>query len=142
MHESRVWVRKRKLKSGKTTHHLRWLDPASGCWRSRKIGTDSQHAQREAVLLERELSRGPYRDVCRMPWAEFVKEIVGYLSGGHAGEAEQVLSEFGTVVSPSSPSVAVCRSFGNDAHLRAMAARQGSFRCYHKQEVAIPAHGI
>jgi len=119
--EPRVWIRKRKLKSGRTTYHLRWIDPTTGRWRSRgdaadgrKIGGDRKRAEREAALLQDRLDRGTHRDLQRVTWQEFVDEHVAKLPGAdNASEARRVLEEFGKLfgVPPKRVTYAMVESY-------------------------------
>ena len=94
--ESRVWIGKRTCKSGRTTYHLRWIDPQARRWRSRKVGTDCKRAAREATLLERQLDEGTYREIRRTTWADFSAEHVGWIAGDlHRKAATRILAEFG-----------------------------------------------
>ena len=47
--EPKVWISSRKLKSGKRSYHLRWIDLATGKWRNQKVGTDHKRAERQAA---------------------------------------------------------------------------------------------
>ena len=101
--ESRVWIMKRKTKRG-ATYHLRWICPQSHKWKARKAGTDKKHAERQAAVLEEELRCGPYRDIRRIGWNEFVDEHVRLITGkSHAVEAGRTLREFGLMCNPPSP---------------------------------------
>ena len=96
--ESRVWISSRKTR-GKTTYHLRWIDFATGKWRSRRAGTDRKVADREAAKMEDQLSEGTYRDVRRILWADFVNDHVTKLAGTSNREvARRTLDEFGVFV--------------------------------------------
>lgn len=99
----RVYVGKRKG-AKRPIYHLKWIDPATHRWRSKKSGTDIKRAQGDAVVLERELNAGTYTEINRIAWASFVEEIAGFLSGVHADEAKRALDEFCAVCSPASPS--------------------------------------
>ena len=110
-----VWIRKRKLKKKcrcrgpcrckeKHTYHLRWLDPATGGWRSKKIGTDRKVAEREAAVLEGQLQGGTFQDVRRIAWPDFIAEHVRLIQGSvHAQETERVLIDFGNVCNVTEP---------------------------------------
>ncbi len=100
--EIRVWVRKRKGKK-KTSYHLRWIEPGSGRWRNKRIGTDLKLAGREAVRLEDELRRGTHVDLKRIDWPTFVDEVTALMDGKHRVEAKQILNEFGRVTRVTSP---------------------------------------
>ena len=89
--EIRVWVRKRKGKKG-TTFHLRWIEPGSGRWRNRKVGSDSRLAEREATRLEDELLRGTYVDLKRVDWGTFIDEVTALIEGNHRMRARRVLT--------------------------------------------------
>lgn len=96
--ESRVWVTKLKRK-GKHAYALRWIDYATGKFRSRVVGTDRKLADREAVKLEDQLERGTFKDVRKIGWAEFVEDHVGKIEGAcNRTEAKRTLDEFGTMV--------------------------------------------
>ena len=72
--EIRVWVRKREGKK-KTTYHLRCIEPGSGRWRNKRIGTDKRLAEREAVRLEDQLRSGTHVDLKNIDWPTFVDEV-------------------------------------------------------------------
>ncbi len=93
--EPRVWIRKRKCAGGKFTYHLRWIDPAGGGWRSRRIGTDSKRAMCEKVKLEADLAAGSHRDIRKVTWDAFRAEYVEGLAGKrHRVEADRALRDF------------------------------------------------
>ena len=73
---TRVWVSSRKCKK-RISYRLRWVDPGGGGWRSKTIGTDRKHAEREAARLEDQLERGTYRHLQRITWQEFVADHAG-----------------------------------------------------------------
>ncbi len=101
---TRVWLSSKRCKNDKRMYHLRWLDPATGNWKSRSTGaTDRKRAQREAIRLEDEMSAGTYHELKGIPWQPFVDEIVGFLGGRHAEEARRALNEFGQVTNPRGP---------------------------------------
>ncbi len=94
--EAKVYISRRQRGSGKPSYHLRWIDPATRKWKSRKIGTDGKRAEREAALLTRELDRGTFSDLRRISWQEFADEHIASLPGKrHAVEAKIALDEFG-----------------------------------------------
>ncbi|MCZ6651518.1 MAG: tyrosine-type recombinase/integrase [Planctomycetota bacterium] len=101
--ETKVWISSRKLKSGKRSYYLRWIDVTTGKWRNQKVSTDRKRAEREAVLLEDELRKGTHVDVRHATWAEFAEEAVSLLDGSHADGAIQVLAEFGDLLSRPLP---------------------------------------
>lgn len=102
--EQRVWIRKRLTKSGKITYHLRWIDPASGKWKSRKAGSDRKRVDREAATLEQQLNDGTYTDLRSVTWAEFVKEHTDRIPGiGNRIEAKRTLDEFGKETKQAPP---------------------------------------
>ncbi len=96
MDRSRVYIAKRQRGTGKPAFHLRWMDPATGRKKSRKVGTDRRRANHEAALLEQELGRGTHRDLQRITWEDFSAEHVASLPGkANAAEARIALREFG-----------------------------------------------
>ena len=100
----RVWIRPVKLKSGKNSYHLRWIDRVQHRWRSKRSGTDRKRADRDAAVLESQLNAGTYVDVRDIAWDAFVAEHVDRIEGKrHAEEAERVLNEFGRLMSPKYP---------------------------------------
>jgi len=102
--EARVWIRKRRLKSGRTTYHLRWIYPQSRSWKSLKVGRDSKRAEREAAKLEEQLRSGTYRDTRRISWDEFQDEHVGMIRGAvNRAESERTLRDFGIICRPLGP---------------------------------------
>ena len=102
--EPRVWIRKRKLKGGRTSYHLRWLDTGTQKWRSRRIGTDCKRAEREAAGLEKELAEGTFSDLRRISWADFAQEHASTFPGKDwAYKVRFVLAEFGEVCGPTTP---------------------------------------
>ncbi len=102
--EPKVWIRARKLKSGKQSYHLRWIDPHAGKWRSRKVGTDKKRADREAATLEGELRAGTHVDIQAIAWVDFVAKHISKIAGKcDAGEAKRTLDEFGEMCKPASP---------------------------------------
>lgn len=102
--ETKVWIRSRRLRNGKSSHHLRWIDPTTRKWRNRRIGTDRKIAEREALRLEDQLANGEYRDMKRIAWADFVKDHVEKIEGARdATEAKRTLEEFGEMMNPASP---------------------------------------
>ena len=99
----KVWVRARKGKR-KTYYDLRWIDCTKGKWRSKSVGTDKHLAERKALELETELTRGTYRETKRISWGDFVADHVAKIEGrANAVEANQVLSEFGKMMGPQNP---------------------------------------
>lgn len=95
-----VQITKRATKRG-TVYHLRWTCPTEQRRKSRKIGTDLRHAERERWKLETELVEGTYTSTRRIKWDAFVAEHVAIIPGKlHAREAERTLDEFGTVCAP------------------------------------------
>lgn len=102
MDEIKVWVSSRKCRK-RTSYHLRWIDAATGRWRSKAVGTDRKRVVREAVRLENELGNGTHRDLKRATWTTFTDDVVSYLQGAHATEARRTLDEFGDVCKPPSP---------------------------------------
>lgn len=101
--EPRVWISSRKLKNGKRSYYLRWIDAATGKWRNEKAGTDRKRAERAAALREDELRKGTHIDVKHAGWDEFTAEAVSLLDGSHAVGATQVLAEFGALFSKPLP---------------------------------------
>ena len=113
----RVWIRKRKLKKKcrcrgpscrcreKNTYHLRWLDSATGGWRSKKIGTDRKVAEREAAILEHQLQEGTFREQRRVTWEAFVAEHVANLDRTPAtvSDVKRTLEAFGEICKPAGP---------------------------------------
>ena len=73
--EIRVWVSPRKCAKG-MSYHLRWLDAATGRWRSHRAGKDRKAAEHEARKLELQLAEGTYRDAKRISWPAFVADHV------------------------------------------------------------------
>ena len=99
---ARVWIRKRDTKA-RPTYHLRWLDPATGKWRSRRVGTDRKRAEREAAVLEGELDAGTFREIAPVTLSEFTKDHIDKITGTRdAAEADRTLREFATVCHVSS----------------------------------------
>ena len=74
--EPKVWISSRKLKRGKRSYHLRWIDPTTGKWRNERVGTDSKRAEREATLREEKLRLGIFQDVQHVSWSDFVKDDI------------------------------------------------------------------
>jgi integrase len=102
MDEPKVWIRERKCKDGTTTYHLRWIDEAEHCWKSKKAGTDRTHAEREAGILQKELRQGTYREIKRVSWPELVEAFVASLPGErHRAMCKQTLDEFGEMMNVS-----------------------------------------
>ena len=79
--EFRVWISSRKLKSGKRSYSLRWVDHTEGKWRSTRVGTDRKRAEREAAMLEDKLRQGTFADVRHISWADFVEDDVSKIRG-------------------------------------------------------------
>ena len=101
--ETRVWVIRRPRKK-KTAYDLRWIDPSGGGWRSKCVGTDERQARSEAARLEVQLLDGTYRDIRRIPWADFVREHVATKSGkSNRAETKAALTEFGMMLKPRAP---------------------------------------
>lgn len=96
----RVWIRKRKGKK-KTSFHLRWIE--GGRWRSKKVGTDSRLAEREAVRLEDELRCGTHFDLKNIDWPTFIDEATALMDGAHRTQCRHILDEFGRVARVTSP---------------------------------------
>lgn len=108
MHDSRVWIRKRKLKKKcrcrgpcrckpRYSYDLRWLG-SDGRWRSKSAGRDKKLADRAASRLEDELARGTHKDIRRIGWDAFVAEHVAHIEGAaNASQAKRTLTEFGRV---------------------------------------------
>ena len=101
--EPKVWISSRKLKSGKRSYYLRWIDLTTGKWRNQKVGTERKIAKREALLLEDEMCKGTHVDLKRIDWSTFVDEVTALMDGKHRVEAKQVLHEFGNVACVTSP---------------------------------------
>ena len=94
--EPKVWLRKRPCKGGKVVYHLRWIDTAAHCWKSRKSGTDLKRAQREAAQLEKQLAEGTYAEVRATTWQAFTDEHVGTLAGkSNRDDCRYTLETFG-----------------------------------------------
>lgn len=102
MSDRRVWIRERQTKRGRTRYDLRWVDPATGKWKSKSTGGDRRRAEREAATLEGKLADGTHHETERIGWSAFVGELVGSLQGEHAVEARRTLDEFGDVCKPGS----------------------------------------
>ena len=111
-----VWIRKRKLKKKcrcrgpcrckeKHTYHLRWLDLATGGWRSKKVGTDRKVAEREAAVLEKQIQDGTFREQRRVTWGAFVAEHVANLDRTSAtvSDVKRTLEAFGEICKPAGP---------------------------------------
>lgn len=97
--EPKVWIRARKCKDGTVTYHLRWIDEAEHCWKSRKAGTDRTHADREAGILQDQLRKGTYQEIKRVSWSEFTGAFVASLPGErHRAMCQQTLDEFGELM--------------------------------------------
>ena len=104
MNEARVWISSRKLKSGKRSYYLRWIDPGTGKWRNQKVGTDRKRAEREAAKHEDKLQQGTYVDVQRIGWAQFVQEhLATKKASAHRDGIERTLLGFGEVCNPAGP---------------------------------------
>ena len=102
--ETRVWISSRKLKSGKQSYHLRWIDLTTGKWRNQKASTDRKRAEREAAILEEKLRQGTHQEVRSVPWAEFVEDHAAKLPGEwNAKIARRTLTEFGEMMKPRGP---------------------------------------
>lgn len=114
--EIRVWIRRRKLKrkcrcrgpcrcKEKHSYHVRWLDPATSGWRSKKIGADRKVAEREAAILEKQLQDGTFREQQRVTWDAFVAEHVVNLDRTEAtvSDVRRSLEAFGEVCKPAGP---------------------------------------
>ena len=101
--EPKVWISSRKLRSGKRSYYLRWIDLATGKWKCKLASTDRKRAEREAALLEEKLRQGTHVDIKHAGWDEFATEAVSLLDGGHASIAKQVLAEFGDLLSRPLP---------------------------------------
>ena len=102
--EPKVWLRRRRCKSSKTTYHLRWVCPTEQRWRSRKVGSDRKRAEREAAVLEWELTQGTHQEIRRIGWADFVTEHVRLIVGGsNAVEARHALDEFSELLNVTDP---------------------------------------
>ena len=78
---TKVWIRSRKLKSGKLTYDVRWYDTIRHRVRSKSVGTDMKRARREAAVLEDEINRGTFQDIQRIGWDAFVTEHVARIIG-------------------------------------------------------------
>lgn len=98
--EIRVWIRKRTGKK-KTTYHLRWIE--GGRWRSKKVGSDSRLAEREAIRLEDELRSGTHVDLKNIDWPTFIDEVTALMDGVHRAQCRHTLDEFGRVAHVTSP---------------------------------------
>lgn len=96
--EPRVYVATRKRAGKKPTYHLRWIDAATGKWKSEHVGTSRKEADQAAALRYRELEHGTQRNIKRIAWDAFVAEHVAHITGSrNAEEASRTLTEFGTV---------------------------------------------
>lgn len=113
MSETKVWISARNCKR-KKSYHLRWIDPASLKWKSRRAGTDRKRAEREAALLEQELTNGTHRGIINISWEEFTETICGFLTGRHAEGVKSTLEEFGDtmgVLRPRNVKPAIIRGY-------------------------------
>lgn len=96
MSGDKVWIRKRTLKDGTTTYHLRWIDPVVGKWRNVCVGSDEAQAKDEAVILHHELQNGTHQDAKGISWERFVDLHVASIAGdAHRRIAKRTLKEFG-----------------------------------------------
>lgn len=108
--EPKVWIRERACKGGRTTYHLRWVDPEARKWKSRAAGpdgkpcTDRKRAERAAAKLEEDLLAGTHVDVRKIAWADFVAEHVARIPGdANRSEARRALDEFGNLQHVAGP---------------------------------------
>ena len=102
--EPRVWISSRKLRSGKRSYYLRWIDLATGKWRNQKVGTDRKRAERDATLLEDKLRQGTYQEVRSISWGDFAEDHAAKLPGDwNAKIARRTLTEFGDMMKPRGP---------------------------------------
>jgi len=102
--EQKVWLSSRKLASGKTSYHLRWICPTEKKWKSKGAGTDYKRALGKASELEKQLSDGTYTDLRAVSWDEFVKEHTERIPGEkNRIEAKRTLDEFGRETKKTPP---------------------------------------
>jgi integrase len=132
--ETRVWISSRKCR-GKPTYHLRWIDYATGKWRSKAAGTDRKFAEREAARLEESLAKGTHKDLRKATWAEFTSEHVAKLERTPAtvADVKRTLKDFGEACNPRRPRDVTFRMIESFvAHLRekgnSIATRQKRLR--------------
>lgn len=102
--EPRVWISSKKLKNGKRSYYLRWIDLTTGKWKNKVAGTDRKRVEREAAKLETELRKGTHVDVKNTPWGQFVAEHVATIrKKEHRNNVERTLTGFGIVCAPRGP---------------------------------------
>ena len=102
--EPKVWISSRKLKSGKRSYHLRWIDPVTRKWRNKAVGTDRKRAEREAAMLDDKLRQGTFADTRHVHWSEFTTEYVSGIRGAvNRAETERTLRMFAGCVNPLGP---------------------------------------
>ena len=53
MSETKVWISSKKLKSGKRSYYLRWIDHTSGKWKNKAAGSDRKRVERHMGPLPR-----------------------------------------------------------------------------------------
>lgn len=100
----RVCIGTRKCKRGKDTYHVKWIDPATNKWKSKKSGTDRKKAEYDRREMEAELRKGTYQELKKITWQDFVTDHVAKIEGQRDRvEAERVLNEFGKVCKPGQP---------------------------------------
>ena len=102
--EPKVWISSRKLRSGKRSYYLRWIDLATGKWRNQKVGSDRKRAERDATLLEEKLAQGTYCETRHVRWQLFADEHVATIRGKtDSADAERTLRLFADCCVPLGP---------------------------------------
>lgn len=103
--ESKVWIRERTTKAGKTKFDLRWICPIEHKWKSRAVKSgDRKLADEEAALLRRDLSKGTYRPTSKTSWQAFVDDHVSKKKNPvTASDIQCTLDEFGKVCGIEAP---------------------------------------
>jgi integrase len=105
--ETKVWIVKKKLKSGKQSYRLRWIDYVTGKWQSETVGTDRKAAEDRAADIRKEVREtGGYFQPKRCSWDDFVAAVKGDLTGKrHGDEVGRTLTEFHGYFNPRGPAV-------------------------------------